>query len=143
MCIFLGHCNTTHTYCLSEGKALSAFLSSPVVACTLAAPQSYQPYATLNYPICLYVPFPVPFSTPPFTTLSYIALPYPTLQKGSLLGTILFLLFVNDMPRVLKNALLAMFADDSKCYKIINQESDFVNLQHDLDVLSTWSVRPK
>ena len=35
-----------------------------------------------------------------------------------------FLLFVNDMPRVVENA--------SKCYKVINQESDFVNLQRDL-----------
>ena len=33
-----------------------------------------------------------------------------------------------------------MFADDSKCYKVINQESDIVNLQRDLDALSTWSV---
>ena len=44
------------------------------------------------------------------------------------------------MPRVVKNASLAMFADDSKCYKVIYQESDFVNLQRDLDALSTWSV---
>ena len=60
--------------------------------------------------------------------------------QGSLLGPILFLLFVNDMPRVVENASLAMFADDSKCYKVINQESDFVKLQRDLDALSTWSV---
>ena len=33
-----------------------------------------------------------------------------------------------------------MFADDSKCYEVIYQESDFVNLQRDLDALSTWSV---
>ena len=59
---------------------------------------------------------------------------------GSLLGPILFLLFVNDMPRVVENAKLAMFADDSKCFKVIYQESDFVNLQRDLDALFTWSV---
>ena len=41
------------------------------------------------------------------------------------------------MPQVVENALLAMFADDSKCYKVINQESEFVNLQRDLDALST------
>ena len=45
-----------------------------------------------------------------------------------------------NMPRVVENASLAMFADDSKCYKVIYQESDFVNLQRDLDALSTWSV---
>ena len=44
------------------------------------------------------------------------------------------------MVQVLENAKLAMFADDSKCYKFINQESDFVNLQRDLDALYTWSV---
>ena len=60
--------------------------------------------------------------------------------QGSLLGPILFLLFVNDMPQVVENASLAMFADDSKCFKVIYQESDFVNLQCDLDALSTWSV---
>ena len=36
--------------------------------------------------------------------------------QGSMLGPILFLMFVNDMPRVLENASLAMFADDSKSY---------------------------
>ena len=63
--------------------------------------------------------------------------------QGSWLGPILFLLFVkffNDMPQVIENASLAMFADDSKCYKVIYQESDFVNLQRDLDALSSWSV---
>ena len=44
------------------------------------------------------------------------------------------------MPRVVENAKLAMFADDSKCFKVIYQESDFVNLQRDLDALFTWSV---
>ena len=29
-----------------------------------------------------------------------------------------------NMPRVVENASLAMFADDSKCYKVIYQESD-------------------
>ena len=59
---------------------------------------------------------------------------------GSLLGRILFLLFVNDMPQVVENASLAMFADDCKCFKVIYQECDLVNLQRDLDALSTWSV---
>ena len=44
--------------------------------------------------------------------------------QGSILGPILFLLFVNDMPNAVSSARLAMFADDSKCYKIIEQASD-------------------
>ena len=48
--------------------------------------------------------------------------------QGSLLGPILFLLFVNDMPNVIKSATLAMFADDSKRCRIINNDADFSNL---------------
>ena len=48
--------------------------------------------------------------------------------QGSLLRPILFLLFVNDMPNVIYSATLAMFADDSKCYRIINDDADFAKL---------------
>ena len=34
--------------------------------------------------------------------------------QGSILGPVLFLMFVNDMPEVLCSSNLAMFADDSK-----------------------------
>ena len=61
-------------------------------------------------------------------------------QQGSILGLILFLLFINDMPNTVSSARIAMFADDSKCYKIIGQESDIVNLQQDLDALFAWSL---
>lgn len=60
---------------------------------------------------------------------------------GSILGPMLFLLFINDMPNAVSSAKIAMFVDDSKCYKIIEQESDFVNLQQDLDALLDWSLR--
>ena len=33
-----------------------------------------------------------------------------------------------------------MFADDSKCYRIINNDADFSNLQQDLFSLTTWSL---
>ena len=36
--------------------------------------------------------------------------------QGSVLGPVLFLLFINDLPDVCKNATLKMFADDSKIY---------------------------
>ena len=42
---------------------------------------------------------------------------------------------------IVSSARIAMFADDSKCYKIIEQESDFVNLQQDLHTLLHWSLR--
>ena len=60
--------------------------------------------------------------------------------QRSLLGPILFLLFVNDMPNVINSATLAMFADDSKCYRIINDEAGFPKLQQNLVSLTTWSL---
>ena len=46
------------------------------------------------------------------------------------------------MPNAVCSARIAMFPDDSKCYKIIEQESDFVNSQQDLQVMiandSSW-----
>jgi len=44
------------------------------------------------------------------------------------------------MPNVINSATLAMFADDSKCYRIINNDADFSNLQQDLLSLTTWSL---
>ena len=60
--------------------------------------------------------------------------------QGSILGPILFLLYVNDMPNVINGGTLAMFADDSKCYRIINNNPDFSKLQQDLFSLTTWSL---
>ena len=36
--------------------------------------------------------------------------------QGSILGPVLFLMFVKDMPEVLRSSNLAMFADDSKVF---------------------------
>ena len=47
---------------------------------------------------------------------------------------------MNDMPNVINSATLAIFADDSKCYRIINNDGDFSNLQQDLFSLTTWSL---
>lgn len=43
------------------------------------------------------------------------------------------------MPNVLSSATLAMFADDSKCFRIIN-DAVFSELQQDLVSLTTWSL---
>ena len=59
--------------------------------------------------------------------------------QGSILGPILFLIYVNDMPEEVKNSHIAMFADNSKCYKCITSEMDCVALQEDLCTLSDWA----
>ena len=60
--------------------------------------------------------------------------------QGSILGPLLFVLFINDMPSVAKHANVALFADDSKCYKNISNTSDCKLLQTDLDALHNWSL---
>ena len=56
--------------------------------------------------------------------------------QGSVLGPLLFLLFVNDLPRWIVNSM-KMFADDTKLWCRIETESDSESLQKDLDSLAT------
>ena len=58
--------------------------------------------------------------------------------QGSILGPTLFLMFVNDLPSVLKHSKCLMFADDAKVFKKINSVIDCVNLQNDINALSSW-----
>lgn len=58
--------------------------------------------------------------------------------QGSILGPLLFLVFVNDLPAVVDSPI-TLFADDSKCRKVICKVSDCYELQNDLDCLQGWS----
>jgi hypothetical protein len=58
--------------------------------------------------------------------------------QGSMLGTILFILFVNDMDLVVNSKILK-FADDAKVYLQLKNEKSSRQLQHDLDALCAWS----
>ena len=58
--------------------------------------------------------------------------------QGSILGPLLFLLFVNDLPDVVSTTA-KMFADDTKVYNEINNKADCDKLQRDLNALSAWS----
>ena len=59
--------------------------------------------------------------------------------QGSILGPILFLIFVNDLPSSVSSSLLYMFADDTKCVKHIMDLEDSRALQQDLNLLTSWS----
>ena len=60
--------------------------------------------------------------------------------QGSILRPALFLLYVNNLPDSILNSKVAMFADDTKVYKVMISEDDGAALQQDLDNLSSWSV---
>ena len=58
--------------------------------------------------------------------------------QGSVLGPLLFILYVNDITDGLQSTL-EMFADDSKLYRIIQTPEDVNILQEDLNFISNWS----
>ena len=58
--------------------------------------------------------------------------------QGSVLGPILFLLYVNELPGLV-SCNIKMFADDTKIYHTIQSNADVEVLQNDLDKLGQWS----
>ena len=49
-----------------------------------------------------------------------------------------YLIFINDLPSHVSSSIL-LFADDTKCYKNINNPNDCLALQNDLFNLYSWS----
>ena len=58
--------------------------------------------------------------------------------QGSILGPLLFLIYVNDLPDVATLASVALFADDTKCYRPTKCIEDGACLQRDLDHINHW-----
>ena len=59
--------------------------------------------------------------------------------QGSVLGPVLFLLFINDISDVVKYCSIKLYADDTFIYKAISSAQDCLLMQRDLDALLEWS----
>ena len=58
--------------------------------------------------------------------------------QGSCLGPVLFCLFVNDLPEVIRHSTVKLFADNIKLYKSVTSPVDFTLIQEDLNALNDW-----
>ena len=60
--------------------------------------------------------------------------------QGSVLGPILFLIYINDLDDSITSNILK-FADDTKLFRKVNTDGDKQHLQNDLDRLVKWSEK--
>ena len=64
------------------------------------------------------------------------------IPQSSMLGPILFVLYINDLPDVIKHGSIPyLFADDTKIYHSIKCTQDCKDLQQDIKVMQVWSEK--
>ena len=62
------------------------------------------------------------------------------IPQGSVLGPILFVMYINDLPNEIQSDIY-MFADDTNVFRTIKTNDDQCILQDDLDELTAWSTK--
>ena len=60
------------------------------------------------------------------------------IPQGSVLGPVLFVIFINDLPDAIRS-VVRIFADDTKMYGVATTSEDRETVQADIDRLSKWS----
>ena len=63
------------------------------------------------------------------------------IPQGSVLGPLLFVMYINDLPELVSSSSVYLFADDTKIFKHVENENDAAFLQKDLQSLVSWSEK--
>nr|XP_047141317.1 uncharacterized protein LOC124816251 [Hydra vulgaris] len=71
-------------------------------------------------------------------TVSYWLPVISGVPQGSVLGPLLFLIFINDLPDQVKNPI-KLYANDSKIINVIKNPNDSISLQNDINNIMAWS----
>jgi len=61
--------------------------------------------------------------------------------QGTILGPVLFLVYIADIGDNLKKSTISSYADDSKAHIIIKEIQDGLDLQIDVETLYNWTTK--
>ena len=65
------------------------------------------------------------------------------MPQGSVLGPLLFLIYINDLERYIKSNI-KFFADDTMLFSMVKDPTlSANNLNHDLDIIQQWAYQWK
>ena len=59
--------------------------------------------------------------------------------QGSILGPLLFIIYMNDLPCCLSTVKSLLYVDDTKCYLNVHRLTDSSVLQENLNAIISWS----